>query len=299
MRVVSAHSSRLGNRKINQDRCSIVTRDFATLITLADGMGGHLGGELAAQAVVDYFEQQFNALNDVPDNVREWLKVNALGAHNAVQEINTESVRQPRTTCVVCMIHNGHATWLHVGDSRLYLIRNGHVYIRTRDHSYVEDLIQNKAITEDEAITHPMRNYVTSCLGGSSALPFMSISQNQKLKERDIILVCSDGLWSPIEETRLLEVLSNNSISRATDALTELAEREAYPRCDNTTLATVQIIKTNDSNKDEADAIDQLDQAQDELQSAICSIEKAFKDYSAEFDNDSPNSKPDSDNRQE
>jgi serine/threonine protein phosphatase PrpC len=284
MRILHTQSSRLGNRKINQDRSIVVTRDFATLLVLADGMGGHAGGELAAQTVVDYFEQQFNQLKQLPDSPRDWLKVTAFGSHQATQGINTESVRSPRTTCVACMIHGKYATWLHAGDSRLYLIRNNHVYIRTRDHTYVEDLVQNKAITEQEVTSHPMRNYVTSCFGGQTQMPFISVSQAQALKEKDILLLCSDGLWGALKEEQILETLTSHGLEKAIDSLTEQAEKESYPHCDNTTIAAAQILRVAHKEKPEQSAIDDLDDAQDELQSAISSIERAYRDYANEFD---------------
>ena len=101
---------------------------------------------------------------------------------------------RPRATCAVCLVQDSAAYWAHVGDSRIYQLRQAQVLERTRDHSHVEVLLREGLITEAEVHGHPMRNYVECCLGGDAALPEMSISTRRKLKAGDLLLSGTDGM---------------------------------------------------------------------------------------------------------
>jgi serine/threonine protein phosphatase PrpC len=113
---------------------------------------------------------------------------------------------RPRATCAVCLVQEDGAYWAHIGDSRIYLVRDGRVLTRSRDHSHVEVLIQEGAITEEEALDHPMRNFVECCIGGDIPVPDMSITGRQPLRPGDTLLVCSDGLWSGLSDQDMAEI---------------------------------------------------------------------------------------------
>ena len=113
---------------------------------------------------------------------------------------------RPRATCAVCLVQEGQAFWAHIGDSRIYQVRDNHVLTRSRDHSHVEVLIQEGAITEEEALDHPMRNFVECCIGGDSPVPDMSITAKQALTPGDVLLACSDGLWSGMTDDEISEM---------------------------------------------------------------------------------------------
>ena len=91
---------------------------------------------------------------------------------------------RPRATCAVCLVQNGSAFWAHIGDSRIYLLRRGKVFKRTRDHSHVEFLLREGVITADQALTHPMRNFVECCLGGEPFLPEMTLACASRSSQR-------------------------------------------------------------------------------------------------------------------
>jgi serine/threonine protein phosphatase PrpC len=97
-------------------------------------------------------------------------------------------------------VQESGAFWAHIGDSRIYQVRGGTVLARSRDHSHVEVLIQEGAITEEEAKDHPMRNFVECCIGGDPPVPDMSITNRIELKPDDVLLACSDGLWSGLSD---------------------------------------------------------------------------------------------------
>ncbi len=246
MQYSVSHSSRLGNRKVNQDRCLICSRGQSVFLILADGMGGHEGGELAAQTFVDCLQAQFKMQAMPIKNPRDFLVSCTLKAHLEIKKIETKSGQSPRTTCVCCLIQNGETIWLHSGDSRLYLIRNKRVYLRTHDHTHVENLLSNHIISEEEVNTHPMRNYVTACIGSKKTTPHTSISQISNLKANDIILLCSDGLWSGLDNEEILRLVNQTDIELATDQLTQTAESKTWPKSDNISALSFRFINATE-----------------------------------------------------
>jgi serine/threonine protein phosphatase PrpC len=144
---------------------------------------------------------------------------------------------RPRATCAICLVQEGGSFWAHIGDSRIYQVRNGHVLSRSRDHSHVEVLIQEGAITEEEAQDHPMRNFVECCIGGDAPVPDMSITGWQKLHEGDVLLACSDGLWSGLgdEDMAQIGLPGENNLAQNLKELSIKALGANAPYSDNTT----------------------------------------------------------------
>jgi len=144
---------------------------------------------------------------------------------------------RPRATCAICLIQEGGAYWAHIGDSRIYQVRNSHVLTRSRDHSHVEVLIQEGAITEEEAQDHPMRNFVECCIGGDAPVPDMSITSMQALQPGDVLLACSDGLWSGLSDNDVAEigVPGDDNLADNLKALSIKALNVNSPYSDNTT----------------------------------------------------------------
>jgi serine/threonine protein phosphatase PrpC len=144
---------------------------------------------------------------------------------------------RPRATCAVCLIQETGAYWGHIGDSRIYHMREGQVLSRSRDHSHVEVLIQEGAITEEEAQDHPMRNFVECCIGGDAPVPDMTITRKKPLRPGDVLLACTDGLWSGIkdEEMARLATRPDESLAENLKALSVRALIANAPYGDNTT----------------------------------------------------------------
>ena len=169
-----------------------------------------------------------------------WIRHTALArAHDDVVRLGLDLPVdfRPRATCAVCLIQEQGSYWGHIGDSRIYHMRNGRVLSRSRDHSHVEVLIQEGAISEEEAQDHPMRNFVECCIGGDAPVPDMTITRKKPLAAGDVLLACSDGLWSGISDqdmalltTRADEPLAENLKAVSVRALTTNA-----PYSDNTT----------------------------------------------------------------
>ncbi|MDE2088492.1 MAG: serine/threonine-protein phosphatase [Gammaproteobacteria bacterium] len=240
----TAQVSRLGNRSSNQDRFTVIETENAVLMVLADGMGGHARGELAAQILVDTFARRFRACpgGRVPEPP-EFLIQTVLDAHANVVEAGHRHVPpiEPHTTCVACLVQDATAWWAHAGDSRLYFLRGGHVLFQTRDHTYVEQLYQQGLISEAERATHPLRNYVTQSVGGA-APPATTLAPTCAVRRDDMILLCSDGLWAPLGTDTLSALLCERPLDEALDELAHRAELASYPYSDNISAVALRVL---------------------------------------------------------
>ncbi len=233
--------SRVGARSYNQDRIGHwYTRD-SLLLVLADGMGGHLMGEVAAQIAVDTLGSAFqkDARTRIPDP--DLFLFRAVGRiHAAIDEYTRKFnlADSPRTTLVACIVQDGTAFWTHVGDSRLYLIRRGSIVVRTRDHTRVQQLVDQGRIREESVSSHPERNVLLQCLGGGHT-PRIEPSASERLAKDDILLLCSDGFWGPLTQRQLLGQLAEKGIILALPELMTLAETRAGPGCDNVSVVAI------------------------------------------------------------
>lgn len=242
MRFTIFQESRIGKRRINQDRMNYsFTRD-ALMLAVADGMGGHPHGEVAAQIAVQTITDAFVAAarTTIPDPY-QFLSRTLNQAHLAINEhaIRNRMPEAPRTTCIVCVIQDNAAHWAHVGDSRLYAIRAGRLLVQTRDHSQVQLMLEQGLIDPADAVDHPARNRVYSCLGGAQ-LPEIEFSRRTPLKPGDLIALCSDGAWAPFSDDTVVRTLAAASPVNTVPRLLDLAEEAAGKTCDNLTLIAMQ-----------------------------------------------------------
>lgn len=237
MRFSVYQGSEIGGRKMNQDRMGYsFTRD-ALLLLLADGMGGHLHGEVAAtiamQTVATLFQQQATSYIKKPE---QFLEDSFFAAHREIHRHSTKHglPETPRTTIVACLIQHSTAYWAHCGDSRLYWMRNGQILARTRDHSRIETLIAQGRAEPSERATHPDRNKLFNCLGAPN-MPIVEISRRASLQAGDVMLLCSDGLWGALPDHLLAQQLQTNTIVRAVPELINTALGISGKTSDNVT----------------------------------------------------------------
>lgn len=238
MDIETAEITRLGNRENNQDRACVVVSDDDLLLAVADGMGGHADGEVAAQTAIDSLIACFKKARPTAARTQQYLEKEIQTAHKAVVALGKGRPfeEQPRTTITLCTIANGSARWAHVGDSRVYVYRDGELLARTRDHSAVEEMYRKGLISEEEMHTHPLRNYVEHCLGGEAEQPEMTISDKHELQPGDIVVLSSDGFWAPLDITALGQALhSTDDLQLALENIAEQAENAAKPFSDNVT----------------------------------------------------------------
>lgn len=244
MQVEYAKVSALGDRQDNQDRAAVIVADEAAMMLVFDGMGGHSDGARAAETGLKIVQDLFMAETLPVFDPQGFLYMALAQAHDTVVELGAEVAVdfRPRATCAICLIQEGGSFWAHIGDSRIYHIRSGNVLSRSRDHSHVEVLIQEGAITEEEALDHPMRNFVECCIGGDATVPDMSITAQQPLEDGDVLLACSDGLWSGLSDDDVADIAmtGNGSLAENLKALSIKALSVNSPYSDNTTGTAVR-----------------------------------------------------------
>ena len=239
MQVEYAKVSALGDRQDNQDRAAVVVSENAALLLVFDGMGGHSDGAMAAETGLKVVQDMFMSETQPIFDPQGFLYMALSRAHDEVVSLGTDLDVdfRPRATCAVCLVQEGGAFWAHIGDSRIYLVRDGYVSTRSRDHSHVEVLIQEGAITEEEAQDHPMRNFVECCIGGDAPVPDMSITNRKALEPGDVLLACSDGLWSGLSDDDMAEIgkAGDSALVDNLKALSMKALNVNSPYSDNTT----------------------------------------------------------------
>jgi serine/threonine protein phosphatase PrpC len=239
MQVEYAKVSALGDRSDNQDRAAIIVADEAALMLVFDGMGGHADGARAAETGMKVVQDLFMAAGLPIFDPQGFLYMALARAHDEVVGLGEDVAVdcRPRATCAVCLVQEGGSFWAHIGDSRIYLVRNRTVVSRSRDHSHVEVLIQEGAITEEEALDHPMRNFVECCIGGDVPVPDMSITGKQELLPGDVLLACSDGLWSGLADEDMAQIGANgeDNLAQSLKELSIQALNANAPYSDNTT----------------------------------------------------------------
>lgn len=229
--------SRRGARAENQDRMGYCYNRDAALFAVADGMGGHPEGEVAAQialqAVSSLFQQR--AQSRFADVNRFLMDALEAGHREILAYATAKQMPEgPRTTLVVALIVDGYVSWIHCGDSRLYLVREGLLLGRTRDHSYAEQPELVRPGTE-----HLInRNVLFTCLG-SPIDPIYTLSEPVRLRVGDKLLLCSDGLWSMVSDQEIVYELWRQPVSQAAPELIEQALRVGGSHSDNVTVLAV------------------------------------------------------------
>lgn len=239
MQIEYAKVSALGDRQDNQDRAAVVVSEDAAMMLVFDGMGGHSDGAMAAQTGLQVVQDLFMAASLPILDPEGFLYMALARAHDQVVMLGQELAVdfRPRATCAICLVQESGSYWAHIGDSRIYQVRDGRVLTRSRDHSHVEVLIQEGAISEEEAADHPMRNFVECCIGGDAPVPDMSIATKKNLEPGDVLLACSDGLWSGLKDADMAEIgkPGDNNLVENLKALSIKALNANSPYSDNTT----------------------------------------------------------------
>jgi serine/threonine protein phosphatase PrpC len=236
-------ASHIGNRKFNQDRVAYAYSNESLLLVLADGMGGHQHGELAASLTIDTFVESFGRhaqprLNDPEEFISSTMSY----AHDRIMKLPHDYGMGgfPGTTCVAVLIQDGMMHWGHAGDSRLYLLRDGEVLFRTSDHSAVQQWVDAGMISAEEARYHPQRNQITNCLGGIEGNFYVEPGKPVSLKSGDVVLLGSDGLWGPFTDRELVESFFALPVAEVLDNLIGLALKREAGHSDNVTGVAVR-----------------------------------------------------------
>ncbi len=248
---------RIGMRETNQDYALHDATDQALLLTVADGMGGYYGGELAAEIAVGSICHSFasEALPGLADP-GAFLERAFARAHEAIRRYAEEQQLPdvPRTVIVACVVQDGRAWWNHVGDARLYLVRGDRIETQTRDHTPVQALVDAGELPVEQAYSHPESNLVLQSLGAPNA-PEPGPGASARLEQDDVLLLCSDGFWGPLRPSQLIDGLKSPSLRQSILELSDTAERRAGAHGDNLTVLAMRwrgetpSVTTGDANE--------------------------------------------------
>ena len=246
MEIEYAKVSALGDRTDNQDRAAVVVADDAAMMLVFDGMGGHSDGARAAEVGLRVVQDLFVSSELPIFDPQGFLYMALARAHDEVVALGADVDLdfRPRATCAVCLVQDGGSYWAHIGDSRIYHMRSGQVVSRSRDHSHVEVLIQEGAISEEEVLDHPMRNFVECCIGGDAPVPGMTITARKPFEKGDVLLACTDGLWTGSTDEQLAVMATRDAepLAENLKAISLRALAVNAPYSDNTTGTAVRWI---------------------------------------------------------
>jgi len=209
------------------------------LAVVADGMGGYEGGQEASRLAVETLVAGYRDFDG--DEPQLALNQALQMAHEQVRQYSFAhpELRGMGTTCTAAAIVQNTLYYVHVGDTRLYLIRDGHTTRVTRDHSYVGRLVESGIISPEEAEHHPQRNILTAALGTNPDLIMDSPGRPEPLRADDVLVICSDGLWGQVRDSEILEAVENHSAEQAGRQLIALARERGGP--DNITVEILRL----------------------------------------------------------
>ena len=234
-------------RSMNQDRYSNYFHPRFSLLLLADGMGGHNAGEVAAAMAIDACREYF--MKDKERSDYEALLTEAVEAANLAVYEKGESISEYRrmgTTICAAVIADRQLTIAHVGDSRIYLFRDGKLLQLTQDHSLVADMVRQGLLTPEQALVHPDRNTLTRAVGTNETIAVDT--RTLSLSAGDRLLLCSDGLTKMMDTEAIEAILAAEPVAReAAEMLVKQANHNGG--ADNITLTLYDI-----GGDDEADS---------------------------------------------
>jgi serine/threonine protein phosphatase PrpC len=233
-------------RENNEDRYAywepVADEEFARkgrLAIVADGMGGHEGGQEASRIAVETIQEVFA---ETPGGDPQSLLLT--GFQTAHQRILQYADGHPGlhgmgTTATAISLLEHQLFYAHVGDSRLYLVRSGDISRVTHDHSYVGRLVENGVISSAEAETHPQRHILTAALGAGGEVSPETPQQPITLQKGDVLILCTDGLWSLLSENEIMNVVAGSEPAEACQALIKMTKDRGGP--DNITLQVLRV----------------------------------------------------------
>ncbi|WP_084824791.1 PP2C family protein-serine/threonine phosphatase [Lampropedia cohaerens] len=243
-RLTAATGLHKGDRQYQQDQVALfqhARNRECLLAVVADGMGGRSGGRKAADQVLLTAKQLFERFDPVTDQPRKFLEAIVREAHLVIRLTAVSAEQEPHSTIAAFLIlPEGQAHCVHAGDSRIYHYRWGRQVYRSKDHSYVQSLIDSGELTEAEAVGHPGSNVLVGCLG-TDAEPPAAYHAIQDLEVGDVLMACSDGLWAHFTSQELGQSLHMLGAQDAAMFLVSKARERAHGSGDNISLVIVKI----------------------------------------------------------
>ncbi len=199
-------------RQLNEDNCNVLVGypGVPTCFVIADGMGGHKCGEVASKQAVDSVCNLLLKADWEKQDISEMLRDIITSVNDEIYNFSLldEATQGMGTTLIISVLKNRKLYIGHVGDSRVYIIRDNLIEKVTWDHSFIEELVKNGSITKDEAVNHPNKNMITRAVGYELGLQVDTYEVD--IKENDIILLCTDGLTNMLSEEEILDIITSN-----------------------------------------------------------------------------------------
>ena len=258
-RITVATASHIGDREYQQDRVEVLQHPYnkhCLMVVLADGMGGRSGGAMASEQVVQSAREMLAQFDVDKDDPAAMMRQLIADAHAVIRMLNVSSEHEPHSTVAAhLLLPCGTSHWVHSGDSRIYHFHRGRLRARTRDHSYVQSLIDKGEITEEAASRHPQSNLLMGCLGMQSTPPISQFTIPQ-VDVGDVILSCSDGLWAYFTEQELAKMVDALTASEACQRLLSQARKRAAAGGDNVSLAILKVNPQASSQEDHDRLVD-------------------------------------------
>lgn len=246
--ILGATGTHQGDRDYQQDRVGIFPHlrvAGCVLGVVADGIGGRTGGRKAADQVLLTSSQLFERYAPDQDDAQQLLTDIANEAHTVIHLTAISAEQDPHSTFAAFIVDPDNTChWAHCGDSRLYYFRDGHLLKRTRDHSYVQTLIDRGQLTEQEARDAPQSNILTSCLG-TPRPPNVQYNVFARMQIGDAVLACSDGLWHYVNDEDLGGALLALEPRKACEYLIGKARARARGEGDNISVAIIKVVAVN------------------------------------------------------
>jgi len=249
--VETCAAQHIGDRKEQQDRVGLLPnpkRPGFFMALLADGMGGHSGGAMAAEQVILKGQQNFEAFGPADETPQELLRSIIDEAHTVIKLTRFTSEQDPHTTACVLLFQPGRIDWAHCGDSRIYHFRGDRLVSRSSDHSYVNEMLRKGYLTPEQAENHPQKNVLLGCLG-SEREPTIDYGEAVPPTAGDIFLLCSDGLWAYFSDDELGGVLTAHPPRAAAEILIQRARDRANGHGDNCSLVIIKLVEKQEDKK--------------------------------------------------
>ena len=247
MQLATANLTDHGGRQRNEDSLGDWSSERLYYCVVADGAGGHGGGDVASRIVVDTVLTDLRHLTvaELPPNGERLVSALLHANENIVDEqTHGETVKDMRSTAVLLAIDRERhtAAWAHCGDTRLYCFREGRIRAQTRDHSVVQRMVDAQLLTLEDARRHPRRNVLFSALGTRDEIDVEGIDGTFGLLDRDAFLICTDGLWEYVDEAFMCNALAQAATPAAwLEALAAQVRATARANHDNFSAFAVWI----------------------------------------------------------
>jgi len=243
-RISAATGLHRGDRAYQQDQVEVMAHSRVpgcALGVVADGMGGKSGGRKAADQVMMTARQIFDRYVPTKDDANTTLRQVVMESHLMIKLTAITAEEEPHSTLAAFLVNPTLDCGIaHAGDSRVYHFRGPELLTRTVDHSFVQRLVDEGKLSEDEALTHPQGNLLTGCLGTHQDPP-ISLSEIERLDFGDALLACSDGLWHYFTPKELGAILHALPPREASEMLINKARQRARGGGDNLSLAILRI----------------------------------------------------------